>query len=111
MRALIQLATPETIPVITHLKICNWTFEVPRPIFEKDGYVDIWLAKCYLENDNYYEIEIPGINIRIEGEYFDQLKNLPTTIKPLMEDSTEILSQFLIDCGYFEGIVVLKSGN
>ena len=111
MKALIELATPESIPVITHLKICNWSFEVPRPALSKDGFVDIWLAKCYVHEGIYYEASIPGINIKLEGEDFEVLKEIPTTTKPLMEDATEILSQFLIDRGFFTGNVVLVNGD
>ena len=111
MMSIIQLTQPEIFPTITHLKICNWTFEIPRALLGKDGFVDIWLAKCYLEDGIYYEVEVPGINIKIEGEDFNELKELPTTIQPIMKDATAILSQFLVDKGYFSGIMVEVNGD
>lgn len=109
-KALIELAAPVPVQSITHYKICSWTIEVPRPSLEKEGYCDIWLAKCYLEDGIYYELELPGLNIRIEGLDFEELSETATTVKDLLTDSTEILSQFLVDHGYLEGVVILVNG-
>lgn len=111
-KAVIELSVPESVPAQTHVKICSWIFEVARPAFGKDGFVDIWLAKCYEdEAGNFVEPEVPGLNIKVEGEDYDALIAIPTTVQDLITDSTQILSQFLIDHGYIDGVVIIREGD
>ena len=106
MIPLIELAVPVITPNITYLKICSWKFEVSRPELDKNGFIDIWLAQCYLEDGLYKESPLPGINIKLENAAFDELIATPTTVKDFMTDSIEILMNFLLDYAYLEGSVV-----
>ncbi len=110
-KAFIELADIETFHEITHYKICNWTFEVPRASLGKDGYLNIWLAKCYFENGVYVEPEVPGVMINIVGDDFDDLVSRDTTVKDLITDSMQIISEFLVEKGYLNGTVILAEAD
>jgi hypothetical protein len=110
-KAFIELTNIETFHEITHYKICNWTFEVPRPSLGKEGYLDLWLAKCYPDSGNYIEPPVPGVNIKIEGADFEDLISRSTTVKDLITDSMQIISDFLVEKGYVDGVVILAEAD
>ena len=112
----IQLKNPESLPKgiyrqdqATHLKICKYEEEIHRPdqCREKPGYFIVYTAKCFKQDGIYIEIpDWPGEEFRIEGREYDEIRNIKTTTKSLVDDVTEIISQFLIDKGYVEGKLV-----
>jgi len=112
----IQLKNPESLPTdiyrqdqATHLKICKYEEEIYRPgqFHEKPGYFIVYTAKCFKQGRVYIEIpNWPGQEFRIAGDEYDELRNIKTTTKPLADDVSEIIGQFLIDKGYVEGKLV-----
>ena len=100
---LILTSSPLVCPTLTHWKICSWKFEVPRDSLGKPGSIDIWLARCFLQDGEFIESEMPGLNVVIAGAEFEEFIEISTTTQGLMDDSIQILGQFLIDKGYISG--------
>jgi hypothetical protein len=109
--SLIRLDTDETIPVITHYRICAYRIEVPRD--DKPGYMEVYLARCYIKEDAYYEdprLTGGDLMIKVNFQEFLQFINTPTTGQGILKDSMDLIAQFLIDMGYVHGTVVDVDG-
>lgn len=108
----IELTTPviENNLTLTHWKICNWKFEVPRLELNEDkqGYIVIYIAKCFVNIDGYLEEPmIKGEIITITETQFDELINVLTTVQGLMKDFMDVVSQFMIDNNIVDGTLVV----
>lgn len=81
------LDTPIVQDTLTRLKLCQFRFELDRPIpgDERPGYLEFYLAYSYQGDGFYQEPPIPGIKIRIEAsepEYIEFLTlDIPSPYK------------------------------
>ena len=94
---------------LTHWKICNWKFEVPRTDLSEDkvGYIVIYIAKCFVNQNGFLEEPmIKGVIITITDDQFNELINIHTTTQGLMKDFMDIMGQFLIDQNHVIGTLV-----
>lgn len=118
----IELTTPEeypinpdSFPVISHVRVVNFTYEIDRVAENKDGYVDVWVAKGYLGGPDVTFFEAPGlegINYKIEGDELPDIVANITSIEDFEVEVFKIISQFLIDNGHIDGNVeVLNQGE
>ena len=104
MGHIIELSQIE-LEKITHIRICNINWEVERSV-EKQGHMTVWLARCYIENDQYIEDNrYSGVKITIVNSEYDDLKDTITEATTLQNDFEKIISQWLINNHYVEGIV------
>ena len=100
MLSLIQVTEPEVIPPITHLNIVNVKWEKARLWMERPGSIQIWLCRVYLHEGEWYEDPRVGpYEFNIEGELYIELAERLTSTKPLIEDESDIIGQFLLDNG------------
>lgn len=108
-QVVVDLTTDEEITV-TYWKVCNITYEVERSDNGKDGYLDVWIAKCYKDGNDYIEIpELGGINVKIEGGEFSQFEAygiIPSSGATCF-DFIRTVTQFLIDKGYIDGTLIV----
>lgn len=101
-----QYTDSEIFPDITHARIVNVKFEVARPFNNKEGFVDVWIAKGYLKNGIFYEAPgYPGVNIVIENEELILMMTQTVLGSSLALEVFKILSQYLLDTDKLEGVL------
>jgi hypothetical protein len=87
----------EFMPRCTHARVVNIQYEVERPAENKPGYIDVWLAKGFIVDDQFREAPgVPGINVRLEIT--------PRFVEEFADAELDIIST-LIDRGSVSGKV------
>lgn len=107
-QVVIELTTEEEITV-EYWKVCNIRYEMERIDNGKDGFVDVYLAKCIKDGDDYVELDYDQQHFKIEGGEFSQFEayDMIPSVDPTCFDFIRTVSQFLIDKGYVDGTVVI----
>lgn len=74
---MIQLTTPipyvnpdgvemAGIPTITHVRLSNMKFEVPRSVMDKPIYIELWCSYIYQDSGDNWEPEMIGLYWKLE---------------------------------------------
>jgi len=113
---LIELTTPIVVNenlTLTHLNLCSFSHEHPRPWNNRYGHFEMWLAYGYLRADGHMvEPSYEGLHITItesqEKAHFDALSAVVTQALPLANDEKLTIGQFLIDNGYINGTLITE---
>lgn len=116
-QTVIQLTTTEQYPLngslfptITHCRVVEFKLETPRPINNKPGKINIWLAKGFLAGTPEWFYEAPGldgINIVIEEPELWLFGAINIDSGNLMPEVLKTISQYLIDKEYIDGTIVV----
>lgn len=116
--AILELTNPEyyekngdLFPVITHERIVNMKFEIARPYDEKNGYAEIWIAKCYIVDNVLYEAPgLEGKRIYIDetdGEIFEFADSSIGSQDTAFIELCKTIWLYLIEKGYVDGTLVI----
>lgn len=98
----------DLFPTITHLRLANFTVEVPRPDDNKIGYIEMWFEKGYVVGTDFFVLP------NYEGEHFiveePEVWNLigssiPAGIAGF--EVTKLLHQYVVDQLWVDGTLVV----
>lgn len=109
----IELTTPEQysirsdlFPEVTHTRIASFINEVPRPNDGKQGYLDIWFEKGYM-NGTVFQLApgFPGENVKIEEPELFNVIFQPTTSGFVGLELMRVLHTYCVNNGLIDGII------
>lgn len=98
----------DAFPNITHYKLVNIKDEVPRPLENKPGYVEIWFSPGFISDGVFREAPgALGKEVTLdEYQFADLAYRLVIPGETLSESTIRICLEYVLDEDIFNGTIV-----
>ena len=102
---LIKMTNPISQQVLTHYKIVSYKIEVSRPDLDKDGFIEIWVAKTCLNSAGIWDEPFSeGIRVFIDDQVeYDDFMSMAIRSGELGTSLTTAIHKWLINNNYLDG--------